>query len=158
MQKKYYKMGKKIEYKKAGLNIKREVERKIKRDSQKSPNFGLWACSKTKKLLNHIRLVGKYALIVAKLILATLMLINQNPVQKRGISDKCVFISFSWPSLKCWNKIVQKPGVLNIYTNHPGIEILSINITLLPNFIPRGGLVLPDFPGLFKKVKFQNGG
>ena len=93
MQKKYDKMGKKIEYKKAGLNIKREVERKIKTDSQKSPHFGLCACSKTKKLLNHIRLVGKYALIVAKLILATLMLINQKPVQKRGISDKCVFFA-----------------------------------------------------------------
>ena len=63
-------MGKKIEYKKQ--REKRKVERKIKIDSQKSLNFGLSACSKTKKLLNHIRLVGKYALIVAKLILAIL--------------------------------------------------------------------------------------
>ena len=28
-------------------------------------------------------------------------------------------------------------------------------ITLLPNFIPRGGLALPDFPGLFKKSSFK---
>ena len=28
-------------------------------------------------------------------------------------------------------------------------------ITLLPNIIPRGGLALPDFPGLFKKSSFK---
>ena len=26
---------------------------------------------------------------------------------------------------------------------------------LLPNFIPRGGLALPNFPGLFKKSSFK---
>ena len=25
----------------------------------------------------------------------------------------------------------------------------------MPNFIPRGGLALPDFPGLFKKSSFK---
>ena len=28
-------------------------------------------------------------------------------------------------------------------------------IAVLPNFIPRGGLALPDFPGLFKKSSFK---
>ena len=42
-------MGKKIEYKKQ--REKREVERKIKIDSQKSLNFGLSACSKQKSCL-----------------------------------------------------------------------------------------------------------
>ena len=30
-----------------------------------------------------------------------------------------------------------------------------INTAPLPNFIPRGGLALPDFPGLFKKSSFK---
>ena len=29
------------------------------------------------------------------------------------------------------------------------------NSTKLPNFIPRGSLALPDFPGLFKKCSFK---
>ena len=31
----------------------------------------------------------------------------------------------------------------------------SIYDILLPNFIPGGGLALPDFPGLFKKSSFK---
>ena len=44
-----------------------------------------------KKLLNYIRLVGKYALIVAKLMLAIPMLIVRQPVQKKDIGEKCCF-------------------------------------------------------------------
>ena len=31
----------------------------------------------------------------------------------------------------------------------------SIYDILLPNFMPGGGLALPDFPGLFKKSSFK---
>ena len=31
----------------------------------------------------------------------------------------------------------------------------DISGSLLPNFIPRGGLTLPEFPGLFEKSSFK---
>ena len=34
------------------------------------------------------------------------------------------------------------------------LQILAVS-QALPNFIPRGGLALPDFPGLFKKSSFK---
>ena len=34
----------------------------------------------------------------------------------------------------------------------------TIIVSLLPNFIPSGGLALPDFAGLFYQLKFHDGG
>ena len=45
---------------------------------------------------------------------------------------------------------------MNNVTHASGnMEIKSKQKTTLPNFIPRGGLALPDFPGLFKKSSFK---
>ena len=32
---------------------------------------------------------------------------------------------------------------------------IEVRACPLPNFIPRGGLALPDFPGVFKKSSFK---
>ena len=70
------------------------MQRKKERATKKDPNrFMLMRMSEKqnnkKKLLNYTRLVRKYALIVAKLMLAIPMLIVGQPVQKKGIGKKC---------------------------------------------------------------------
>ena len=82
MQKKYDKMARKLNIERQ--RQKREVKRKIKIVSQKVQILAYAHAQKQKSCL-IIRLVGKYALIVAKLILAILMLINRKQCKKEEL-------------------------------------------------------------------------
>ena len=47
--------------------------------------------SKTKEPFNYVRLGGKYAFFLARLVLAILMLVSRKLVQRRGTGENMVF-------------------------------------------------------------------
>ena len=86
--------------------MQRKKERARKTDRNR---FMLMRISEkqNKKLLNYIRLLRKYARIVAKLMLAIPMLIVRQPVQKKGIGE---FIGFRYSDEKIDLLQICSPG------------------------------------------------